>query len=81
MEWDMVATHDWRRAEQPQNFVLSVRTTGCGCCSEGKTIYDREEAMIVVANYIDERENEILMLREWLARMETASEIVEMVGV
>ena len=76
MTWDAIQTMDWSHATQPQEFVLGVTTTGCGCCSEGHIAYTADDALRILREYVSERESELADLRAQIARITDAGVIV-----
>ena len=77
MTWDVLRVEDWSQAARPQPFVLCQSTIGCGCCSESHIIYTADKARQAVATYITEREEELVIWRDWLNHMATADEILK----
>ena len=73
--WDSIVLHDWTRSARPQPWVLSVATTGCGCCSDGEVFYNNDEAVAEVKRYIEERRQELLLWERWLEVAQMASTI------
>lgn len=76
MTWDELRIHEWSQAYNPQPYILSASTIGCGCCADSETIRGAAEAIAVVREYIKERQEEIAEWEDWLKRMETSQEIV-----
>ena len=75
--WDQIQTMDWSHATRPQEFVLRVSTTGCGCCSESELVYTAEDALRLLRQYVHEHETELTELRAQIGRIEAAGTIVQ----
>lgn len=55
---------------------LYWESAGCGCCSEGHTIYNKEEAISLVKGIIEEHEEAVKEYRDWLTRMKLSDVIL-----
>ena len=72
MTWDSVELLDWAKAVNPSptGWVLSYSTSGCGCCSNGDITHNAEKAKAVLTEHIQEREQELVGLRQLLEHVQ-----------
>ena len=73
---DRISIDDWSKAHKPQPFVLNYSDAGCGCCSDGDTVYTAADAIEVVEKYIAEHEADIAQWKQWLLKIQDSKEIL-----